>query len=77
MVDDEVGDDAAALRQRGDVAPRAQPGVDLEVIDRVEARVRAVEGSVEGQQVDAAEEAGERPVQQAAQAGSVPPSRSA
>ena len=47
--------------------PRAQPWVDREVVDRVEARVRAVEGPVEGQHVHAAEEPGQRPVQQAAQ----------
>ena len=64
MVDDDVGHDVGARGERGDVVPRAEPRIDLRVIDRVEAGVGAVDRMEERQHVDAAERPGERTVQQ-------------
>ena len=49
------------------VVPGAEPRIDLGVIDRVEARVGAVDRMEERQQVNAAERLAQRPVEQALQ----------
>ena len=50
--------------ERRDVVPRAEPSIDLRVVDRIEAGVGAVDRMEERQHVDAAERAGERTVEQ-------------
>ena len=77
MVDDEVGHDIASLRQVADIVPVAEPGIDLCVVSGIEAGVRAVERLEERQNVHAAEEPGQRPVQQLGQTLDRAPSRSA
>ena len=64
MVDDEVGHHRALVSEASDVAPRADAGIDSSVIDRVEAGVGTVDRIEEGQDVDAAEHAVQRPVEQ-------------
>ena len=53
VVHDGVDHDAVRLGEVGHVVPRAQPRIDRGVVDRVEARVRAVEGREERQDVHA------------------------
>jgi len=55
------------LRQRADVAPVAQPRVDLGVAGGVETGVGTIDGVKEGQQVHAAEQALQRARQQGLQ----------
>ena len=62
MVHDQIGHEIRALGQRADVVPRAQPGIDLSVIDRIEAGVGAIDRPKEWQQMNAAEESSQRPV---------------
>jgi hypothetical protein len=59
VVDDEVDDGAGRPAQRCDVVPGAQARVDLAMVGRVEARVRAVVRPEERQHVDAAEQPGQ------------------
>ena len=67
VVDDHVGHDVSAGGKRGDVVPRAETSIDLRVVDRIEARVGAIDRMEEGKQVEAAEDAGERTVEQVPQ----------
>jgi len=68
VVDDDVGHDLGARGECGDVVPGAEPGIDLRVIDGVEAGVGAVNRMEERQHVHAAEQRGERPSQEVSQA---------
>jgi hypothetical protein len=73
VVDDEVHDRVqTGVGECGDVVPGAEPGVDRAVVDRVEARVRAVEGPEERQHVNAPEEPGERAGEERAEPRQVP-----
>ena len=65
VVDDHVGHDLGARRQRPHVVPGAEPRIHLGVIDRVEAGVGAVDRIEEGQDVHAAERLAQRAVEQA------------
>ena len=67
VVDDHVGHHVSAGRKRRDVVPRAETWIDLRVVDRIEARVGAIDRMEEGKHVDAAEDAGERSVEQVPQ----------
>ncbi len=64
VVDDEIGHDLHMAAERANVVPGAEARVDLRVIDGIEARIGAVDRPEEGQQVNATEQPGERPVQQ-------------
>jgi hypothetical protein len=64
VVDDQVSHHLSLRRERLDVAPRAQPWIDLRVIDWIEPGVGAVDRVEERQQVDAAEQPPQRPVEQ-------------
>ena len=57
----------SAGRKRRDVVPRSETSIDLRVVDRIEARVGAIDRMEEGKQVEAAEDAGERTVEQVPQ----------
>ena len=72
VVDDHVDHEVTVGREPGDVVPRAEPGVDAGVVDRVEAGVRAVVGFEERQHVDAAEQARQRAGQHLLQPGERP-----
>ena len=67
VVHDHVGHHVEVRAQRPDVVPAAQPGIDSRVVDGVEARVRAVDGKEERQEVDAAENPRQRAAQQIAE----------
>ena len=62
MVDDQIGHEICALGQRAHVVPRAQPWIDLSVIDWIEARIGAIDRPKEGQQMNAAEQSSQWPV---------------
>jgi hypothetical protein len=59
VVDYHVGHDLEIAPERAHRWPVAQPRVDLRMVGRVEARVGAIDRREEGQQVHAAEQAGE------------------
>src|SRR5580658_9547581 len=62
MIHDQIGHEFRALGQGAHVVPRAQPGIDLSVIDWIEARIGAIDRQKEWQQMDAPKEASQRPV---------------
>ena len=64
VVDDHVGHHVSAGRKRRDVVPRPETSIDLRVVDRIEACVGAVDRMEDGKHVDAAEDVGERSVEQ-------------
>ena len=64
MVDDQIGHDGRPRRERLDVGPGAETRIDLRVVDRIEARVGAVDRMEEGQQVNAGERVLERTVEE-------------
>ena len=64
VIHDQVGHQVPAACQFGDIVPGAESGIGLCVIDRVESRVRAVDGSEERKQMRAAEQPGERSIHQ-------------
>jgi hypothetical protein len=55
VVDDEIGHDGGSRREGLDVVPRAETGIDLRVVDRIESGVGSVDRMKEGEQVNAAE----------------------
>ena len=56
MIHDQIGHQIRALGQRAHVVPRAQPRIDLSVIDWIEARIGAIDRAKEWQQMNAAEQ---------------------
>jgi hypothetical protein len=62
MIHNQIGHQIRVLGQPADVVPRAQPGIDLSVINRIEARIGAIDGPKEWQQMDAAKESSQWPV---------------
>ena len=69
MVDDQVSHHVHAARDGADVRPAAEARVDTRVVDRIEARVGAVDGIEERQQVHAAEQVLQRPGEQRVELG--------
>ena len=59
VVDDEIGHKFGAFAQRAQVIPRTEARVDLSVVDRIEARIGAINGEEEWQEVDAPKESGQ------------------
>src|SRR5580692_10899865 len=55
VIDDEIGHDLDVAAERTNVIPGAESGVDLRVIDRIEAGIGAVDRPEERQQMHAAE----------------------
>ena len=62
MIHNQIGHQIRALGQRAYFVPRAQPGIDLSVIDWIEARIGAIDRPKEGQQMNAAEQSSQWPV---------------
>ena len=60
VIDDEVGHDVAASPEGGDIAPRTEPGVDVEMVFWVKPGVRAVKRPVEREHMNAREDAVQR-----------------
>jgi hypothetical protein len=71
VVDDHVHHHRVVRGDRRDVVPAAQPGIDLGVVRRVEPGVGTVERAEEGQHVHAADQPGQRAVEDLAQTGEV------
>jgi hypothetical protein len=69
MVDDEIGHDVRFGGERHDVVPVAEARVDARVVARIEACIGAVDRVEEGQDVNAGEEAAERPPEQGGELG--------
>jgi hypothetical protein len=72
VIDDHVGHDVHLRRERRDVVPRAEPRVDLRVVDRVEPGVGLVDRVEERQDVHAAERALQGALEQGLQTGERP-----
>ena len=64
MIDNQIGHHLDVGRERRDVGPRPDAGIDLAVIDWVEAGVRPVDRMKEGKDVHASEYLAQRSVQQ-------------
>ena len=64
MIDDEVRHQIAAPGERAHVVPGTKARIWPGVVDGIEARVRAIDGEVKGQQMSAAEQTLKRPFQQ-------------
>jgi len=64
MIDDHVGHQIPALAQRAHLVPGPKPGIRLRVVDRIEARIGAVDRPVKGQKMRAAEQPLERSLEQ-------------
>ena len=60
VVDDHIGHDLQLRGECCDVAPLAQSRIDLGVVDRIEARIGAVDRQVERQQMNATKNAGQQ-----------------
>ncbi len=68
VVDDEIRHDLHMAAEKANVVPGAEARVDLRVIDGIEAGIGAVDRPEEWQQMNATEQAAERPVQQIVEA---------
>ena len=73
VVDDEVDHQHVLPRHGTHVVPRAEPGIHLGMVDRVESSVRPVERGEERQDVHPAEKACQWTVQDLAQASKTAP----
>ena len=60
MVDDEVRHDFNIQPQGFDILPAAQRGIDPGMVNRIKARIAAVNGIIEWQKVNTAKQTGER-----------------
>ena len=64
MIDDQICHQIHILPQFFDICPTSQAGIDPGMIDRVKAGIGAVNWIIEGENMNTAEQPGERSLQQ-------------
>ena len=75
MIDDQVRHQVHILPQFFDICPSSQAGIDLGVIDRVKAGIGTVNGIIEWENVNAAEQPGKRSFEQSMQSLYIAPAQ--
>ena len=75
MVNDQVRHDFDVLPQCLDILPASQRGIDPGMVNRIKAHIDAVDGIIEGKDVNTAKQTGERSLEHLMQSVNIAPSQ--